>query len=62
MIPMSFWRDYFPIVRQRVRARQFHSPRVQLFEVPWAFFRQRWEHCPEIQPQELEKFKTFELA
>lgn len=38
------------------------SPRVQLFEIPWAWLRQRLERLPEIPLSELERFRTLELA
>lgn len=38
------------------------SPRVQLFEIPWAYFRQRLRRLPEVPLDELERFKALELA
>ncbi len=38
------------------------SPRVQLFEIPWAWLRQRLERLPEIPLAELERFRTLELV
>jgi hypothetical protein len=38
------------------------SPRVQLFEIPWAYFRQRFHRLPEISVEELARFKALELA
>ncbi|MCS6953787.1 MAG: radical SAM protein [Bryobacteraceae bacterium] len=38
------------------------SPRVQLFEIPWAWLRQRLERLPEIPLAELERFRALELA
>ncbi len=38
------------------------SPRVQLFEIPWAWLRQRIERLPEIPAAELERFRTLELV
>ncbi|MBL8227652.1 MAG: radical SAM protein [Bryobacterales bacterium] len=38
------------------------SPRVQLFSIPWAWMQQRWERLPELPVEELEKFRTLEMA
>ena len=38
------------------------SPRVQLFTIPWAWFRQRLHRLPELPAQELGRFKALELA
>jgi hypothetical protein len=35
---------------------------VQLFHIPWAWFRQRIDHLPELPAAELERFKALELA
>lgn len=38
------------------------SPRVQLFEIPWAWFRQRLERYAEDPLREVAKFKSLEIA
>ena len=38
------------------------SPRVQLFEIPWAWWRQRWDRLGNAPLEELERFKALELA
>lgn len=38
------------------------QPRVQLFHIPWAWFRQRIGRLPEMPASELERFKALELA
>jgi MoaA/NifB/PqqE/SkfB family radical SAM enzyme len=38
------------------------SPRVQLFSIPWAWMRQKWERLPELPIEELERFRTLEMA
>ncbi len=38
------------------------SPRVQLFEIPWAYLRQRFSRFPELPLEELEKFRSLDLA
>jgi MoaA/NifB/PqqE/SkfB family radical SAM enzyme len=38
------------------------SPRVQLFEIPWAWLTQRWERLPEMPVDDLERFRSLELA
>ncbi len=38
------------------------QPSVQLFHIPWAWFRQRIDRLPEMPAAELERFKALELA
>jgi|HigsolmetaAR201D_1030396.scaffolds.fasta_scaffold05572_6 Predicted Fe-S oxidoreductases len=38
------------------------STRVQLFEIPWAWFRQRWDRYAETPLEDLEQFKALEMA
>jgi len=38
------------------------SPRVQLFEIPWAWFRQRLDRFDRTPAAEIERFKALELA
>lgn len=38
------------------------SPRVQLFEIPWAWWRQRWDRLENAPLEEMERFKALELA
>ncbi|MDX2154637.1 MAG: radical SAM protein [Bryobacteraceae bacterium] len=38
------------------------SPRVQLFEIPWLWFKQRSERFDALPAAELEQFKALELA
>ena len=38
------------------------SPRVQLFEIPWAWWRQRWDRLGNAPLEEIERFKALELA
>jgi Fe-coproporphyrin III synthase len=38
------------------------QPSVQLFHIPWAWFRQRIDRLPELPAAELERFKALELA
>ncbi|HBY64375.1 MAG TPA: hypothetical protein DEH78_31525 [Solibacterales bacterium] len=38
------------------------SPRVQLFEIPWLWYKQRSERFDELPATELEQFKALELA
>jgi Fe-coproporphyrin III synthase len=38
------------------------QPSVQLFHIPWAWFRQRIDKLPELPAAELERFKALELA
>ena len=38
------------------------SPRVQLFEIPWAWWRQRWDRLENAPLEEIEKFKALELV
>ena len=38
------------------------SPRVQLFEIPWAWWRQRWDRLQNAPLEEIEKFKALELV
>ena len=38
------------------------QPSVQLFHIPWAWFRQRIGRLPELPASELERFKALELA
>ncbi len=38
------------------------SPRVQLFEIPWAWIRQRWDRLEEAPLDEIERFKALEMA
>ncbi len=38
------------------------QPSVQLFHIPWAWFRQRIDKLPEMPASELERFKALELA
>jgi|SoiMethySBSTD1v2_1073268.scaffolds.fasta_scaffold154624_3 MoaA/NifB/PqqE/SkfB family radical SAM enzyme len=38
------------------------SPRVQLFEIPWAWWRQRWDRLGEAPLEEIERFKALELV
>jgi hypothetical protein len=34
------------------------SPKVQLFTIPWAYLRHRWQRLPEITPAEVEPFRV----
>jgi hypothetical protein len=34
------------------------SPRVQLFHIPWAYLKHRWNRLPAIGAQELEQFRV----
>jgi MoaA/NifB/PqqE/SkfB family radical SAM enzyme len=38
------------------------SPRVQLFEIPWAWWRQRWDRLGNAPLEEIERFKALELV
>lgn len=38
------------------------EPRVQVFHIPWAWFRQRLHRLPEMPADELRRFKALELA
>lgn len=38
------------------------QPSVQLFHIPWAWFRQRIDRLPDMPAAELERFKALELA
>jgi MoaA/NifB/PqqE/SkfB family radical SAM enzyme len=38
------------------------QPSVQLFHIPWAWFRQRIDRLPELPAAELERFRALELA
>jgi MoaA/NifB/PqqE/SkfB family radical SAM enzyme len=38
------------------------QPSVQLFHIPWAWFRQRIDKLPELPAAELQRFKALELA
>ena len=38
------------------------SPRVQLFEVPWAWWRQRWDRLENAPLEEIERFRALELV
>ncbi len=38
------------------------SPRVQLFEIPWAWIRQRWDRLETAPLEEIERFKALDLA
>jgi len=38
------------------------QPRVQLFHIPWAWFRQRIDKLPEMPAAELARFKALEIA
>lgn len=38
------------------------SPRAQLFAIPWAWLRQKWERLPDLPIEELERFRTLEMA
>lgn len=38
------------------------SARVQLFEIPWAWWRQRWDRLQTAPLDEIEKFKSVEMA
>jgi hypothetical protein len=38
------------------------SARVQLFEIPWAWFRQRMDSLGDLPPEEIRRFKALELA
>ena len=38
------------------------QPSVQLFHIPWAWFRQRIDKLPDLPAAELERFKALELA
>lgn len=38
------------------------SPRVQLFSIPWAWMQQKWERLPVLPVEELERFRTLEMA
>ncbi len=38
------------------------SARVQLFEIPWAWWRQRWDRLENAPLDEIERFKALELA
>jgi hypothetical protein len=38
------------------------SPRVQLFTIPWAWFRQRGQGIPEMPARDLERFRALEVA
>lgn len=38
------------------------SPRVQLFEIPWAWWKQNAERLPEAPAGELDRFRNLELA
>jgi MoaA/NifB/PqqE/SkfB family radical SAM enzyme len=38
------------------------QPRVQLFHIPWAFFRQRMDRFPMMPLTEFKRFKALELA
>lgn len=38
------------------------SPRVQLFEIPWAWWRQRWDRLETASLEEIEKFRALELV
>ncbi len=37
------------------------SPRVQLFEIPWAWWRQRWDRLGTAPLDEIERFRALEL-
>ncbi len=34
------------------------SPRVQLFHIPWAYLKHRWQRLPEMELAELERFRA----
>jgi hypothetical protein len=38
------------------------QPSVQLFNIPWAWFRQRIDRLPELPATQLARFKALELA
>lgn len=38
------------------------SPRVQLFEIPWAWWRQRWDRLETAPLEEIERYRALELA
>jgi MoaA/NifB/PqqE/SkfB family radical SAM enzyme len=38
------------------------SPRVQLFAIPWAWFRQRREFSPQLSAEEIDRFRVLEMA
>lgn len=38
------------------------SPRVQLFEIPWAWWRQRWDRLEQAPLDEIERFRALELV
>ncbi|MCC6390278.1 MAG: radical SAM protein [Bryobacterales bacterium] len=38
------------------------SPRVQLFTIPWAWLRQRWQKLPEMPLRDIERFRALETV
>jgi len=32
------------------------SPKVQLFHIPWAWMKSRWERLPQVEISEMERF------